>query len=584
MRKFIDFRKKKSIIRLIIIIYATIFILYTSGIAIAITSQVNTRNRIINSINSQVNYYITVFETDIVKTLEMQKEYLNDQNLTELSFKHSILNYYQRFILMKNISKRLQYLTKISDNISSVKVYIPAINKIISTSEKIYNAEDDKNLIDISHKNSLGQPSPILYYNDKFFLNLTYPWNSIQMGKDILLYNICIELEEEKIIKQLNSFIKFKDSSVFLYSPNSQWTISTDNRAELKDVLNFQGIKQKIVGSRGIISTNYNHEKYLLVYGYSALLDINLMVLFPESDVMSPLKIYYYIFWILTLTMLGIVIMVLIQTNRIVAKPVTQLLEAFERVKNGDLKTTIQHNRDDEFGQLYFKFNYMLSELNNYIEQAYQKTILSQRSKLKQLQSQIMPHFLFNSLFMIKRMAADGETQKVYEFANYLAKYYEYITKTQLDDVKLSDEYNHVRNYLEIQKMRFGNRISVELDEVPGHLTDLKVPKLILQPNIENIFKHGLNNTIYNGIIRISFKADSNKLDITVEDNGNIIDDNLDMVHKLLNSEDCDDQHVGILNVHNRLKIKYGNNSGIEVSRSELGGLKVNMSIPIYND
>ena len=106
------------------------------------------------------------------------------------------------------------------------------------------------------------------------------------------------------------------------------------------------------------------------------------------------------------------------------------------------------------------------------------------------------------------------------------------------------------------------------------------VPKVVLQPLMENAFEHGLKNTVKDGILRVSFKEDSRYCRIFVEDNGkDLSDGSLEELSKNLNSEDNDIEQTGLINIHRRIRLSFGLNSGIYVSRSELGGLSVEMRI-----
>ena len=163
-----------------------------------------------------------------------------------------------------------------------------------------------------------------------------------------------------------------------------------------------------------------------------------------------------------------------------------------------------------------------------------------------------------------------------------LGKYFQYITKNSNDLVSLKEEYEHARIYSQIQELRFEGRISVSFDDIPGFYSELMVPKLILQPIIENSFTHAFNNMIENGILVIQFISSENMLKILIDDNGNSLTDQklgtlIELTEKA-KSGDNKEMH-GILNICRRLSIFTGYPGCFTLQRSNLGGLSVCLTI-----
>jgi two-component system sensor histidine kinase YesM len=121
---------------------------------------------------------------------------------------------------------------------------------------------------------------------------------------------------------------------------------------------------------------------------------------------------------------------------KFIHKPLLELVRAFHKVESGDLQVSINHDSDNEFGYLYKRFNDMVKNLNMLIDQVYNQKILMQRAELKQLQSQINPHFLYNSLFMINTMARIGDDNLI-TFTKYLGEYFRFVTRNSSDNKPL---------------------------------------------------------------------------------------------------------------------------------------------------
>lgn len=198
---------------------------------------------------------------------------------------------------------------------------------------------------------------------------------------------------------------------------------------------------------------------------------------------------------------------------------------SFEQVKRGNLDINIEHEIDDEFRFIYRNFNSMVKELKTLIDQSYKQKILVQRAEMKQLQSQINPHFLYNSFFILNTMARTEDYENIEKFTEQLGRYFQFITRSAADEVPLEKEVEHARVYTEIQAMRYSNRIKAYFEELPEEFWGIVVPRLILQPIIENAFEHGLGMVKKNGILTVSFEKLQNGLHIIIENNGEIIED-----------------------------------------------------------
>ena len=245
----------------------------------------------------------------------------------------------------------------------------------------------------------------------------------------------------------------------------------------------------------------------------------------------------------------------------------------------------IKHNYKDEFKNIYKRFNTMVGNLNTLIEQVYKQKIHAQKAELKQLQSQINPHFLYNSFFILNSMSRTGDYENLEIFTMQLGEYFQFVTRSAAEEVPLFMEVDHARIYSEIQIMRFSNRIKMIFEDLPEECRMIHVPRLIIQPIIENAFEHGLERKLENGMLYIGFKSSKSKLSIIVEDNGDYLSElELDRLNDILADKDDDSETTGLINIHRRLQIKFGRESDLSFMRGELGGLKAVISITILEE
>ena len=163
------------------------------------------------------------------------------------------------------------------------------------------------------------------------------------------------------------------------------------------------------------------------------------------------------------------------------------------------------------------------------------------------------------------------------QMMDVLGRYLRYITTSDRDEATLRDELAHAAAYMDIQKMRFGARLETRMAPCPPQYEDKPVPRIIVQPLIENAFEHGIRDMKDTGVIAVSFEAEGNRLSILVDDNGpNASDELIERMQAVLDADSCAPMgdSVALSNIHRRIRILYGPGSGLYVSRSPLGGFR----------
>lgn len=268
---------------------------------------------------------------------------------------------------------------------------------------------------------------------------------------------------------------------------------------------------------------------------------------------------------------------------KMVHKPFKRLRDAFREVETGNFDVQIQDPRPSDFAYIYSAFNDMAARLKLLIEHNYSQQLLLKKAELKQLQAQINPHFLYNSFFMLRGMIKMELNEEALQVSDALGRYFRYITKNSLENVTLKEEYEHAKTYAYIQGLRFEGRVRVQFEPLPKRFEGQLVPKLILQPILENAFNYGLCDKMEKRFLRTTFSAAGDILVIRIEDNGeSLSDEELSRLAEKLKSSrnaswDC--EMSGILNIQRRLTIFSLASSSLKVSRSELGGLCVTITL-----
>ena len=319
-------------------------------------------------------------------------------------------------------------------------------------------------------------------------------------------------------------------------------------------------------------------EKGKVVYRTDVLGAIPLYTSFRTAAVDTNLPLYTVFFITACVLLCGAALVLFITFRHFFNKPYTKLLDAMNEVSRGNFDVRLDDKISSDFQYIYDGFNYMTSSVSGYIEENYRQKVMRTESEFKALQAQINPHFLYNCFANIRSFCKMGDIESVALMTENLSKLFLYITRNAAPIVPLCNEAENLQNYLQIQQMRFGDRVRVEVQELPEEFRDVPIPKLCLQPIAENAYKYAFADKDSGGIFRVGYAVSGNELFITLEDNGDISDRQITEIARSLTDAA---ETSGIVNVSRRLRHYADGYGQVEVTRSSLGGLCVTLRLNI---
>ena len=261
------------------------------------------------------------------------------------------------------------------------------------------------------------------------------------------------------------------------------------------------------------------------------------------------------------------------------AKSIDELVEAFAAVKTGDWTHPLNLQPSSGLAVVQEAYEHMTRSLQELMKKNEEEAKASVISEIRQLESQFNPHFLFNTLENIKFMVK-LDSDAAMRMIKSLSKLLRYSINNTVRRVSLADDLAYVRGYVEIQQLRFSNRLDYRENVDPNSLT-CEIPKLIFQPALENAVKYGADAK---GRITISLEAElgEDMLQIHVRDRGRGMDaETFARLQALLDSEENDSVHMGVYNIHRRIRLMYGKPYGVQVKQREGGGTEVVLVLPI---
>lgn len=258
------------------------------------------------------------------------------------------------------------------------------------------------------------------------------------------------------------------------------------------------------------------------------------------------------------------------------------------RVAQGEYDQVERVEGNDEIGELYQELERMMEDIqllmNHVVDEQVQKEKFHTRQKeveFKMLASQINPHFLYNTLETIRMKALVNRQPEIVELVMMLAKTMRYSIQVTEQLVSLQEELQMVEYYLKIQKYRFGDRITFSLEVGPDVDPMAQILPLIIQPFVENAFVHGLEEKESDGRLDILVYMEGENICIVIRDNGVGMDYyELGALRKTLREEDVDQNHIGVHNVNQRIKLLYGEEFGVQIESRKNIGTSVTIQIP----
>lgn len=275
--------------------------------------------------------------------------------------------------------------------------------------------------------------------------------------------------------------------------------------------------------------------------------------------------------------------------------PFKRLIQQMKQVELGNFKSQVQVQSYQELNVLVGSFNHMVSQMDELIERIKLASVSEKNAQLQALQSQVNPHFLFNTLDMIYWMLDERENDRLGKMILSLSHLFRYSSEwKEASRVPLRRELDQLSHYLSIIEVRLGGRVQTQF-EVEERWLGIEVPKMILQPIIENAVKYGLEPVNRPGLLRIRSKEQDGNLIIIIEDNGVGMDeDTLGSISRSLNDSAVFETKqeeltyplskrngIGLLNIHRRLRLMFGEGYGIRLESRQDLGTTVIMTIPI---
>lgn len=527
---------------------------------------------------------LSQFLGSIEETMDQLSVYASivtkDPDFAELAVGALPASGYDYAVMVETIERKLGLFSYSTTWINRINVYFPAAKLALSSHGKI-PYDDTVPFSGLNTNWSLQRVTVSGIQKRAFTRYLVTP----SPGEEISMI-VRVELMEDNIVNLLNRFKMKGNNDPFFYRSQSEYLLNDSAEGPLI---------REIIGKADLGKTDNakpgHHEvielqgkRYLVYDQWSDNLGWTLVDYVPLEDILTPVTRSKRLFAVCAglLLLVGTVYALLLYVQ--VQRPIGRITAGLAQVKDGRFSARVDGVKGREFRQLGEQFNAMAAQIQHLVEKAYLEEIRAKEAVMKQLQSQINPHFLYNSLAFIVSMAKLNRPAPIIAMGHRLADYYRYTTRNDQMITTLGEEIEFVASYVDIMNYQL-DKIRLTVD-IPDGMLAQPIPRLLIQPLVENAIVHGLEPKPGPGEIRIAGSASSESRRLTVEDDGlGVSDEQLAKLRDRLagagpaaDPRGGRERGYGLRNVRERHRYYYGSGSEMLVEHARSGGLRVTLT------
>ena len=584
--------KRKNIFRsllfiLFLILSLIVFPLSILSERIFTTSQITLYEVLINKQSSETESIARMLASDLNDIQKRQYECLSNQTIQ--NFK----NYYQTdtitgayIQLFNNARSYIASIQNSNEAILDMTIYIAKGRRMLtSTSFTTYSEERGEELLALIS----DYPSGIAPSGTELTLFSTYPHRYMPLLSNfsvLMVTNVSLDLLTNQLGDIAGSNVASK-SGFFLTDGERMLSQTGSIGHAFSDKLT-SSVRNMGVGE-SYATFGFDGQRYLVTRSRIDQYGMSLCQFMPLDWALTRLSEYEKQFknWLMAIITACILLMFLAYAA--IYYPISNMRKAMHQIETGDYGVRLPNVGIAEFREMYIAFNHMVSQIHSLIEQEYKMKLLMQQSELQRLQFQIDPHFLYNTFFLMRGLVLEEDSEKALQLCDLMGQYLRDITKFRQERIPLGEEIRNAYAYAQIQQLRYASRIRICFSECPGEVTNLSVPRMIVQPLIENALKHGLKDKLTDGEIKVTFKPYASRgVDIVVEDNGGQMTEELlahirELITEYANSSTYNNG-VALGNISQRVSMTYHNESALILEQTQDGGLRCLLRIREEDD
>ena len=554
---------------------------FIMGLSIYNMGMTQLKGQIRENISTQFHTKISAVEDQLQLAQTQVHQLLNEKNMLRLSGLSEYMTHYDRYMQLNILRDRLDTIHDANDFVRQITVFLSQTGYMVRSlpvdpSDDPFGNWTLKRIND-SDFDRAWAASKMFFGKAVYDGALVYPvqqplLTAIGPNRRPRIL-VTVEYDTKSIGAYLENMIQDVTNTVSLFTADGQMVF--DDTGEVPEDFSIWAFPEDPLNSDVIFEQEENEIYWECIY--SSRLGIWFLARISYGSVFSNLQRYRSHVIMLFVLFAAVLLLYGWYSYRAIHRPLKLLSSAFEEVAHGNFDTRVRYDKSNEFGYIAQMFNRMTEELKDSMNKLYTQKILLQQSQIRQLQSQINPHFLYNSMFTLSNMIAIGDSESAEELSRQLGEYFRYITRDARELVPLMEELKHIRSYVEVQRMRFGKRLQITMQEALPGMEKTQVPRMIIQPIVENAFAHALEKAAF-GLLSIAFEETDAEYRVIIENSGFHEDDTWIQNMRAQMDNPGQGEITGMINVHRRLKYIFG--TGLRLEKKEPDILRVTITIP----
>lgn len=525
---------------------------------------------------SRLSFISGTIEDKLLRIRSMQYSLINDQSICDLNTLYASSTPAQQYSMLSQAQKMLVNLRNSNEYVQQAFLYVGNCGKLIDQTG-IHDALPSQFQPILT--TSYSAPNYLFWYdNGLYMVESTYQdYQKPDDNANHLAVFQVVKLDLGAIQEELKyAQLTQRDIVALVDSHNAIYAQTSSDREWISR------IDQSNL-TVNLSDTQYSGQ-YKVVRASMSVTGMKLYWLYEDTITADVWKKSIFFLVILGSSLLVMLAISFLLFYRSFYRPLSLLLEdAFTQVSKGNLKYRIPITHNSFFNSLYQCFNGMVGRLDEMVEKDLKQQILLSRANFKHLQAQINPHFLYNSYYVLYRLIMIRDWENSQSLCHNMSIFFQYITRDCEDEKTLAQEVEHARVYANIQGLRFQKMLRIQFAKLDSEYKDIMVPRLIIQPVLENAFKYVFDYVPADGeaTLRVSFRYLEQQIIICVENSGKITDRQLEDIRQQIASSDRMGEITGLSNINCRLNIFFNQKRSLQVGRSDLGGLAVYIYICI---
>ncbi|MCR5715415.1 MAG: histidine kinase [Lachnospiraceae bacterium] len=549
MRNIIAGLKKTilgKLIATILIIWLPVSIIFIAGFSLLSRHIIN---ETIDNRTDKIRYYSAILNTDIEKMINSLNQLCGNYAVKDFASNWKGVVDEEMYSTYRQAYSILKEYRNLSLYIDDIFVYVDATGEILSANQSLINMTKE-----YEQMRTVCEEQGETFFHDGE--NLYY----LQKSNTGMITGMKIYIQD--IYYMLRGYDSEEEYRYFLVDAGTHQMLGNDRNFDDTDRSLYNSIDWS---NEQPTELTVEREKYL-VYRIGQQTNGFLIVLYMnKADAYSQIYIMYWAWILLTMLLLIVPTALSAMTWITIKRPIQKLSRAMEQVEKGNYEYLLKEDEAKEFNYVFRQYNQMTQKVRTLIQEVLEKQLQIEQARYKQLQMQINPHFLFNSLYMGYRMAQSEDCEAVGDLCMYLGDYFGILTFVSDESISIENEMKFVTTYLRLNQMRFGKKLSYEV-EVEEGLEDDRIMPLLLQPLLENAISHGMEKCSHPCKIVVSVKRAGERVRFSVTDDADVITkEQITQLYQDINREQMPEKGFGLWNVQNRLKQHEKDHEGISM-------------------